>query len=185
MTGELATDDSLPLDAVRSILERTNIESPSEEDVAELRQLLRDDPTLWELTGNMVRVAIREVIEAGTPTAFVSESVAHGVSVIRGGLGYDKASAMERLLIEQIALCWLRLNLMELSYTSAWRRSSLGIAQATFFERRLDHVQRRFLRACETLAKIRRMGPRALQVNIAAAGGQQLNVACGESGEGR
>jgi len=43
-----------------------------------------------------------------------------------------------------------------------------------FWERRLSMSQRRYLAACETLAKIRKMSVPALQLNI---GDKQINVA--------
>jgi hypothetical protein len=184
VTQELTRDSGRSLEAVRSIIERTNTEHPTKEEIADLRQLLEDDPNLWELTGDLARLVTREVIDAGTPTAFVAESVNRGVSLLRDRLGYGRASAIEQLLIEHIALCWVRLFLLELTYTSTWKRGSLAVTQADFLERRLNQTQRRFLRACETLARIRRLGPRALQVNIAGPGGQQVNVATGEMGAG-
>ena len=164
------------IDAARDIIERTNTDDPDESDVAELRRVLAEDPILWRCTGDLAEVATHELINSQTPTVFVRESVTRGLEVLRDNLGYGRSSAIEGLLIEHIALCWVRLFLMELTYTSTWKRGSLAVTQADFLERRLSHVQRRYLRACETLARIRRMGPRALQVNIAAPGGQQVNV---------
>ena len=46
------------------------------------------------------------------------------------------------------------------------------IVQADFWERRLSAAQRRFLRATETLARVRRLQLPAVQVNIAE---RQLN----------
>jgi len=51
---------------------------------------------------------------------------------------------------------------------------TFGLESGHFWDRRLSAAQRRHLRACETLARIRRMGIAALQVNIAR---QQVNVA--------
>ena len=48
---------------------------------------------------------------------------------------------------------------------------------AAWWEKRLSGAQRRYLRACETLAKIRKMQLPMVQVNI---GQQQLNVAKGK-----
>jgi hypothetical protein len=47
-----------------------------------------------------------------------------------------------------------------------------------YMEKRLSMAQRRFTRACETLTRVKRWSRNtpALQVNIAAAGGKQLNV---------
>ena len=51
---------------------------------------------------------------------------------------------------------------------------TFGLESGHSWDRRLSVAQRCHLRACETLARIRRMGIAALQVNVA---GQQVNVA--------
>jgi len=55
----------------------------------------------------------------------------------------------------------------------------MTIDQAHFLEKRLNAAQWRFLRAVETLARVRKIARRTppLQVNIATQGGQQVNVA--------
>ena len=51
------------------------------------------------------------------------------------------------------------------------------------WERRLSAAQRRYLRACESLARVRKLGRTtpALQLNIATHGGQQVNVVTDQS----
>ena len=177
MTRAVTTETTEVIDAAGEIIGRTNTEDPDESDVTELRKILAEDPILWRCAGDLADVAICDLVKDQTPTVFVRESVTRGLKVLQDNLGYGRSSAIEGLLIEHIALCWLRLFFMEFEYTSAWTRGSMAVTQADFLERRLNHTQRRYLRACETLARIRRMGPRALQVNIAAPGGQQVNVA--------
>ena len=177
MTKVVTTGPLEAIDAARDVIERTNTDDPDEKDVAELRRILAEDPVLWKVTGDLADVAIHDLVKDQTPTVFVKESVTRGLEVLRDSLGYGRSSAIEELLIEHIALCWLRLSFMEFEYTSVRKRGSITVTQAGFAERRLNQTQRRYLRACETLARIRRMGPRALQVNIAAPGGQQVNVA--------
>ena len=47
-----------------------------------------------------------------------------------------------------------------------------------YWEKRLNAAQRRFTHACMTLSRVRKLSRNtpALQFNIAAAGGQQVNV---------
>lgn len=95
---------------------------------------------------------------------------------LRDELGYASAPALEKMLIDSAVLCWLRLALMELRYdavTSAG--NTLKVIEHT--ERRLSEAQKRYTRACAALAKVRKMKLPALQVNIAAEGGRQVNVA--------
>jgi hypothetical protein len=84
---------------------------------------------------------------------------------------------LERLLIEQVVLCWLHFNLLDLEYTNIMS-ASISASTADHSERRLSAAQRRYLRACEALARIRKLARTtpALQVNIATGGGQQINL---------
>jgi hypothetical protein len=93
-------------------------------------------------------------------------------------LGYAESSSLERLLIQQITLCWLNLNLTEYRLTNVMKQS-ISFACGLYWEKRLTAAQRRFTRACETLARVRKLSRNtpALQFNIAAGGGQQVNVA--------
>jgi hypothetical protein len=77
----------------------------------------------------------------------------------------------------QAALCWLKLNLVELSYSNTMKQS-ITLTLAIYWEKKLSAAQRRFTRACETLARVRKLSSNvpALQLNIAASGGQQVNV---------
>ena len=91
--------------------------------------------------------------------------------------GQDSGNA-EQLLIQQAALCWLKLNLVELSYSGTMKQS-ITLTLGIYWEKRLSAAQRRFTRACETLARVRKLSRNtpALQFNIATSGGQQVNVA--------
>jgi len=85
---------------------------------------------------------------------------------------------LEQLLIQHAALCWLKLNLVELNYASVMKQS-ITLTLGAYWEKRLTAAQKRFARACETLTRVRKLSRNtpALQFNIAADGGQQVNVA--------
>jgi hypothetical protein len=90
-------------------------------------------------------------------------------------LGYDAAPALERMIIEQAALSWMRLNLAECLASEAMAANNAR--QREHYDRLLSSAQRRHLRAVETLARVRRLlRPTAVQVNVARDGGQQVNV---------
>ena len=81
---------------------------------------------------------------------------------------------MERLLIEHVALCWLRVQKVEGGYTAFMTQPEVVIAQADWWERKLTAAQARYVRAVESLARVRRMArPSAVQINV---GDQQVNV---------
>jgi hypothetical protein len=73
---------------------------------------------------------------------------------LRTKLGYDEATELERLLIERVVMCWLRLNLAEVSY-SASVIGGATIREAEFKDKVVTRAHRRFESACETLARVR------------------------------
>jgi len=80
------------------------------------------------------------------------------------------------LLIQQVTLCWLNLNLTEYRHINIMKQS-ITFTLGLYWEKRLTMAQRRFTKACESLARVRRLSRRIpVQVNIAAEGGQQVNV---------
>jgi len=72
----------------------------------------------------------------------------------------------------------MQLSIVELQYSHVMKQS-ITLTLGIFWEKRLSAAQRRFTRACETLARVRKLSRNtpALQFNIAASGGQQVNVA--------
>jgi hypothetical protein len=158
---------------LREVLERTSKEKPKAEDVKELRQLLDQYSELWKLAGDFAQNAIDQLLTSASKQALVRESARHGLEEIKKELGYERSTALERLLIEQIAVCWLQFYYTQSLY--ALNATSGSLANADYWERRLTLTQVRYLRACETLARVRRlMRPIIGQLNI---GARQLNVA--------
>jgi hypothetical protein len=91
-------------------------------------------------------------------------------------LGHETAPPLERMMIDNALLCWARLAVMELRY-SAVTAASNTLACVEHTEKRLNYAQKRFTRACEALAKARKLKLPAVQINVAAEGGRQVNVA--------
>lgn len=96
---------------------------------------------------------------------------------MRADMGHDTSTPLERLLIQQVTLCWLNLNLLEYRHVNIMKQS-ISLNVGSYWDKRLSMSQRRFTRACESLARVRRLSHRIpIQVNIATQGGQQVNVA--------
>lgn len=162
------------------LLAKTNKEHPDSSDVKALAELLdvNKNMELWRRVASAGYLAELTVIEKAFAVRGLKECWKHRLQVLKKELGSDGAPMLEQLLIQHAALCWLRLNLTELSYSSAMSQS-ITLTLGVYWEKRLTAAQKRFTRACETLTRVRkwsRANP-ALQVNIAAQGGQQVNVA--------
>jgi hypothetical protein len=99
------------------------------------------------------------------------------IGKLQAEYGYFHAAPIERLHIEHIVLSYLQLVQAQDDYQSALTEDEGTGGLLTAFERRLNAVQMRYLRAVESLARIRRLAlPMPLQINI---GGPQVNVAGG------
>ena len=149
-----------------ALVKKTDTEKPAPKDVAALRQALEKDERLWRKTSDLNHMA-HAILLKKFP-AEMRESIYLRLKAMREELGYEAASDVERLLIEQIETCWLNLHITQVAY--AMRIDDEG------WEKHMDAAQKRYLKALATLteARRRRLGPKTLQVNI---GAQQVNVA--------
>ncbi len=59
---------------------------------------------------------------------------------MREDLSYAESSPLERLLIQQVTLCWLNLNLVEYRHTNVMQQS-ISLAQGIYWEKRLSMAQ--------------------------------------------
>lgn len=162
---------------IDDLLQKTNKENPKEAEIIALRRVLESSPQLWEHAGNLAKLAANDLIDNMRVAGSIKESLRVGWNEWRKRLGSEEALPLECLLIDQVVLSWLRLNWCEIQVTHSSETSSL-LAYQVFAEKRLNAAQGRYLRACETLARVRKIIQRtpALQVNIATNGGQQINV---------
>jgi len=142
------------------LMERTNKEDPDPEDLALLRRVLYGAPVLSSIAGDLAKKARKAIISDLTTSACTRESTQAYVKHIRNQLGHKSAPMLEKLLIEQVVISWLRLYGTEISYSAIRSAGRLTLSQADYDERRLSAAQRRFLQACTTLARIRKMGGR-------------------------
>ena len=60
------------------------------------------------------------------------------------------------MLIDQVLLCQMRLNQFEITHANATNESHT-LAAGLYYEKRLSLTQRRFLKAVETLARVKRL----------------------------
>jgi hypothetical protein len=144
--------------------------NPSPQAVERLYQHIAANPDDSYELANIVAVTMRNLSQSIGRTlkqpAYSAYLLAGAEQLVRD-LGYQSSPQLERLLIEQIVVCWLQVYWAQLICDSNDR------PQSEIWEKRLTASQRRYLRAVEMLAKIRRLNLPAIQVNI---GENQINV---------
>ncbi|MCK4393017.1 hypothetical protein KAX17_08940 [Candidatus Bipolaricaulota bacterium] len=179
MEDEIVKVNDKIIRAFEDLLDKTDKKRPKKEDVKALRKMLSETLGLWRIAGDLAWQARRATISKIQASEAMRSSIRFGLDAIKDDLGYQNAPELEKLLIEQVVMSWLRMNLTEYNYTNIMMGESISLPWADYWERRLGAAQWRYLRACETLVRVRKLIRRtpALQVNIATEGGQQINVA--------
>jgi len=170
MSNEMAKIDPAVRERFGELVVRAR--SLEAREVDELQRLFARYPDLWRAV-DMARTAASTMIQKEGDGMAVSASLDANYEGKRRDLSRPQDGPLEAMLVEHVALCWLRLQMMEQKYTGATSQS-LSLAQGDYWERKLSSAQRRYLRAAETLARVRRLALPVMQVNIAD---KQVNLA--------
>lgn len=174
-TQALTTVKSEEARAFVDVLRRTGKEKPKPDDVAELRRYLAKYPELWRVAGDVARAAQQRIIDGMSKSPQLTESVTTGAQELARELAGPSPSPIESLLAENAVICWLQLYDTQYRH-AAVHSESIELSRSAYWDKRLESAQRRYLRALETLARVRKLQAHAVvQVNVAAAGGQQVN----------
>jgi hypothetical protein len=140
------------------VFDRANKNDPKPADMAAVRKMLSDHPALelWRHYVSPMCAAEGYVLSnAPTPEATMQLWCQRQASV-REELGYDDAPPLEKLLIEHVALCHLRLAVVELNHQQ-FTKGSHTLTAGVYWDRRLSAAQRRFTRAAVQLARVRKL----------------------------
>jgi len=140
----------------------------------ELRKLLEAAPKMVQDVGDMAGVALESLLKRATGDNLLAREaqVRYMTNLSRDLVG-ESPSFLEKLLAERIVLCWFHVHYQEARYAQA---HDATLMHEDFYQRYIDRAHRRLIAAIKALAQIRKLGLPALQVNIAAEGGKQVNL---------
>lgn len=159
--------DDQALEGVIAIVRKADTANPTKETKREFSRMLQEQPTFWRVAGDVIEHTAQGMIKDMGSTYAIRASLQVGFTQMRNEIAQHGDGALEDMLIQQVALCWLKLAYTEWQHKHYLMTGTTTIAQADFWERRLSAAQRRYLRACESLARVRRLRLPAVQVNIA------------------
>ena len=164
-----------------TIMKRVNTANPTAADRAEFARLLAEHPAAWRAAGDLMEHTAQALIQdlGGDSSYLLRESLTTGWVRLAVDLARPGDGELERLLVQQVALCWLKLAYTEHQHRHFLTTGSTTIKVADFWERRLSAAQRRYIRAAEALARVRRLQLPAVQVNIAEQQVNQVNTTRG------
>src|SRR5262245_15505029 len=152
---------TLPSDLPAQELEQLQILLKRAEDgdqavLPELRQALDDHPVIWQHYGDLaLRAQTIWVIQASGSDVLLVESLERKLDELRAQLAGPSAPALEQLLADRIALCWLHLHHAELVCAGLASRPDLAAREAA--QKRLSAAQHRYLTAVKALATVRKL----------------------------
>lgn len=160
------------------LVERCYKENPDDDDLNELAAWLDKNPDLWSSVFDLARSVRVNLVKNMIPQRAARIGIRRNIVKLRRDMGYKDASTLEKLLIENVINTWLRYQWAEYRYTS-YSTGSHVMSQGKYWSGVLSACQRRYLRAVETLARVRKLTRNTpmLQVNIATESGQQVNIA--------
>ena len=141
--------------------------------VTAIREILDESPDLAWCLRHIGKLAERLLVSKMTSEedAAAKEVMEHQLESMRLEIAGENSSPLELLLAERVVATWLQVQFFEAFYASGLGKHTL--AQANYYQKRLDRAQGRHLSAIRALAQIRKMGP-AMQINLAE---KQINTA--------
>jgi hypothetical protein len=160
------------------LIQRVYELEPEAEDIQKLQKWLDDYPEIWVLVFDMANTLEKNLIRCIFPYEAAQLAIQKNIDELRQALGYEKASRLESTLIDSIVLSWLRYQWAEFRVSSFKIPLDEPSSVIAFWEKRLSVSQSRYFKACETLAKIRKLSliNPLLQVNMVTQSGLQVNV---------
>lgn len=145
-----------PKDERLALLRRVNTHNPGQSDIEAFRKLMNETPEVWSKAGDMMMQARESYITSFNAPTIIKEATKLHIAEMEKELASEKDGALEKLLVDQVIFCWLRLSIMEQHYTNDLKGShtlTLGI----YWEKRLSAAHKRYQKACEYLARVRKL----------------------------
>lgn len=154
-----------------ALFDRAGAEGSTAADRKALRRVVAQHPE-YGAAFDLHELALRQMIES-TSADPAGVAVATGrMDALRAELSGPNPSALEQLLVDQVALDYFYVNTITYQCGKVMGDRDTTMAVAEYWDRRLTAAQGRYLRAVESLARVRRLlRLPAVQVNI---GGQQV-----------
>ena len=161
---------------LRALVAQVDKKKPAAGDVSALRNFLEAHPGVWRITGDLAEQANLIMIEDMQAPTAMKEALKVGLSAMAAELTQPGDGELEKLIIRQIVGCWVSLSYVEYVLGRNTVEGNFTIPQGAYWEKRVSSAQRRYLRALETLARVRRLRLPAVQVNIAEQQVNQINA---------
>ncbi len=140
-----------------------------------LRDYAGAHPAIFDHFGALAHTTLAEVIRDCSDSATTQIQLLGEAQALQRSLGIAIATPLEKLLIQDVTICWLRMQGVEQIYSANFNTGDgVTLTKAAYLENRLSATHRRYLQSIESLARVRGLLARVgIQINLAQ---QQLVV---------
>ncbi len=139
-----------------ALIRRTDKENPKPEDLKRIRAILDEDSSLVRLNDVSQHAFKRAIQSYASQSALQKELLERQIKEKQESMDYDNENVFVKMLIDQVILNNIRLNQLEALHVSKLDGSHSTEA-GIYWDRRLSSAQRRFLKVCESLAKVKKL----------------------------
>lgn len=122
--------------------------------------------------------ALRKLAAQGRGSALVLKEEVEGM---RQRMGYEEASEIEKLLIERVILCWLRMSYTEKIYVQERTKEGAWLTHQEATDRQAVRANGMYIRSIDALNRFRLLNARVEEIKARSekpvtAKGQRLKV---------
>ena len=165
------------LDKFIGLMNKIDTNNPNENDVEKAEEMIWKNPRLYRISRGLAGGNLKQLLDKLSSKRKQQLLLEAEALSIKKDLGYSSSNTLEKLIIDQILYCWAGINYVELRVLATLTQSGLSFHTLEYWQENLTRYQNRYLRAIETLARVRKLNKSiSLQVNVATDGGKQINV---------
>ena len=136
-----------------------------------LKKFIDQHAELFKATEGLAAQLQAGLLLTGFGASGQLDTVAKECDLMREEMGYSTAPGVERTLIDNVVICWLRLMIAErhLTWAKTWK-------EETLYSDQVDRLSRRYTRAVESLARVRKMTRATKPLEVAHTGPRKLEA---------
>ena len=172
--SDLMLRDDPEFSEFMALFKQANKKRPNTLHLQELKTFLETHPDMLHDNLSIANMVLNDFIDSFFEKQAEKELMRTEVNRMKNEFSYQKASIIEKMLFDTVLVSWVRLQYLEGSINQIFK-DVIGEKEVRIYNKLLDGANRRFIRAVDSLGRIKKYNIN-FQVNIAMDGGQQANI---------
>lgn len=169
--------DQTELDELNQLITRAQTHAAAPHEIARIRDFLIRFPQLTQQLGDLSGFSLRRIIAYAAADIFTHEAIQASAQELKRELARPADTPLEKFAVDQCVNAHVLHYTIELRYINA-HAQGISSERSLYWEQRLNHSQKRYLRALDNLARLRRFALPPIQINIAET---RTNISTSES----